>query len=346
MFSRPDHEEQVSTISRVPIPGSGRRPYATWVLLGINLALFLIAQASGGSKNADVLLGLGAMEGSRIADGEYWRLLAAMFLHSGWLHLGFNCFGLFVFGQQLEQLYGRGRFVALYLLAGLAGSVTSYALNISLAPNVIGVGASGAIFGVLGGLVAYFISHRDRLGPMGRRTLTGLLLLAGINLLFGLVWENVDNYAHMGGFAAGIILGLAFRPRYTPVVDVRGFTSHVVDSNSVLRSGWIVPVVGVTLIVGIVIGNQNVAESPASHLRQAQEYRLESDLAGALEELDRAIELAPEYGPSYLARAQIMAELGNIDRAVTDAGLAVRYSLTRADHQEAITLLVRLRAGR
>ena len=346
MFPRFDDQRETTEPTGVPLPGLDRRPYATWALLAINAAMFLIAQVSGGSTNVLVLLDLGAMQGQAIAAGEYWRLLTAVFLHSGWMHLGLNCFGLFVFGQQLEQLYGHGRYVALYLLAGLAGSVASYALNLSLASNAIGVGASGAIFGVLGGLVAFFMSHRDRLGDMGRRTLIGLLLLAGINLAYGLATQGVDNYAHMGGLVAGVLLGLAFSPHYRPVLNVFGLVSQVVDSNSIIRRWWALPVVGAVLVVGVVVGDQNVGESPIPHLQQAREFRQESDLTRALDELDMAIAIAPDFGPIYLERALVMAELGNIDRAITDAGLAVRYSQTPADQQTAVRLLVRLRGGR
>ena len=102
-----------------------------------------------------------------------------------------------------------------------------------------------AIFGVLGGLVAFFLSHRNQLGDMGRRSLTGLLVLAGINLVFGLMTAGVDNYAHIGGFVCGVLLGIAFSPRYLPVLDTFGFVSEVVDANSIVKRWWALPAVGV-----------------------------------------------------------------------------------------------------
>ena len=346
MFPRPDQHEEVPSGPGVPLPGLGRRPYATWALLAIIAVMHLIAEVSGGSTDARVLRDLGAMGGQEIAAGEYWRLFAAMFLHSGWMHLGLNCFGLFIFGQQLEQLYGHSRFIALYVAAGLAGSVMSYALNLSLAPNVIGIGASGAVFGVLGGLVAFFLSHRGQLGDMGRRSLIGLLALAGANLLFGLVTAGVDNYAHIGGFVCGVALGIAFSPRYLPVLDMFGFVSKVVDANSIVKRWWALPAVGVLLVAGVMIGDANVGDSPVTHLRQAQQYRTESNLTGALEELEKAIEIDPAYGPSYLERAVIMAELGNIDRAISDAALAARFSRSEAEQQHAIRLMLQLQSRR
>ena len=120
--------------------------------------------------------------GPLIATGEYWRFFTAMFLHAGPIHLFFNCFALFIFGRLVEGVYGNARFTTIYLLAGLSGSVLSYMFN----RDAIAVGASGAIFGILGAFAAYFVAHRDTLGEMGRRNLTGLATIAAINLGIGL----------------------------------------------------------------------------------------------------------------------------------------------------------------
>ncbi len=347
MFPRNDPSDEVSPGPGLPLPGLRRKPYVTWALLAVIATMHLVTELSGGSTDPDVLWRLGAMDGQQIAAGEYWRLLAAMFLHSGWMHFGLNTFGLFVVGQLLEPLYGHSRYTVIFFLSGLAGSVTSYAFNLSLMPNAIGMGASGALFGVLGGLVAFFLSHRNQLGDMGRRSLVGLLLLAGVNLVFGLVTSGVDNYAHIGGFVSGFLLGLALSPSYVPVLDTFGNVSNVVDVNSLLKRWWALPAVGLVLIVGVIIGDSNVGDSPVTHLRQAREYRVESNLSAAIDKLDRALEIDPAHGPSYLERAEVMAELGNIDRAITDAALAARLSRPQSEQQqEAIRLLVQLQDRR
>ncbi len=347
MFPRSDESSEAQPGPGLPLPGLRRKPYATWAILALIATMHLVAELSGGSNDPDVLWRLGAMNGQQIAAGEYWRLLAAMFLHSGWMHFGLNAFGLFVVGQLLEPLYGHGRFTAIFLLAGLAGSVASYAFNLSMMPNAIGMGASGALFGVLGGLVAFFLSHRNQLGDMGRRSLVGLLLLAGVNLVFGLVTAGVDNYAHIGGFVCGFVLGIAFSPSYAPVLDPFGSVSNVVDVNSLLKRWWALPAVGVVLIIGVIIGDTNVGDTPVTHLRQAREYRVESNLSSAIDELDRAIEIDPAHGPSYLERAEVMAELGNVDRAIRDAALAARYSRPQSEQQQqAIRLMVQLQNRR
>ena len=342
LFPRPEDQEDTSTGARVPLPGNRTLPVATWVILGVNLALWLLTQFSGGSTDPDVLLRYGAMEALHIAAGDYWRLLTAIFLHSGMVHLGFNCVGLFIFGQQIEQLYGRSRFLLIYVVSGLAGSVASYSLNISLAPHSIGVGASGAIFGLLGALAAFFLYHRDKLGRLGRQSLNGLLVLAAVNLFFGFVISGVDNYAHIGGLVAGALLGVSLSPVYRPVYDRFGAPARLVDVNSILRRWWVAPAAGVVLISGTLLGNHNVGDSPLAHLREAEQYRLQGEFDLALDELDRAIEIDRTYGPTYLERALVMIELGNEAAATSDLITARGLGLSESDSATVVRLLIRI----
>ena len=332
-------------------PGLRRKPYLTWALLSVNLLLWLLVEMSGGSTNTGVLLKFGAMEAQHIAAGDYWRLFTATFLHSGLMHISFNCIALFIFGQQLEPIYGRGRFLAIYFIAGLAGSVTSYALSISAAPNTLGVGASGAIFGVLGGLVAFYAIHRDRFGEIGRQSLTGLLVIVAINVVFGFVVPGVDNFAHIGGFIAGLLIGLAYSPIYHVEYGPYGWPQNISDINSMLRRWWVLPAAATVLVAGIFMGNLNLDDTPIPHLRRAEEYRLQGEITLALDELDRAIQIDPYHSLSYLRRGQLMAELGNSDHALTDLGRAIylsnydsraTISLSDSDHQAAIRLMAQL----
>ena len=332
-------------------PGIRRRPYLTWTLLGVNLLLWLLVEMSGGSTNTSVLLNFGAMEAQHIAAGDYWRLFTATFLHSGLMHLSFNCIALFIFGQQLEPIYGHGRFLAIYFIAGLAGSVTSYALSISAAPNTLGVGASGAIFGVLGALVAFYAIHRDRLGEIGRQSLTGLLVIVAINVVFGFIVPGVDNFAHIGGFVAGLLIGMAYSPIYRVEYGPYGWPQSIADVNSMLRRWWVLPAAAGVLFAGIFLGNLNLDDTPIPHLRRAEEYRLQGEITLALDELDRAIQIDPYHSLSYLRRGQLMAELGNSDHALTDLGRAIylsnydsraTISLSDSDHQAAIRLMAQL----
>ena len=346
MFPRPPDSEDSPNSTRLLPPGLDRTPYVTWLLLSANVIVYLLTELMGGSTAADVLIRLGAMESWLIASGEYWRLFSAMFLHSGLIHLGFNVIGLLIFGQQLERFCGYSRFLVIYILAGLAGSITSYAFNLSASPNAIGVGASGAVFGILGALVAFFLSNRGLLGEMGRQTLVGLLALAAINLAVGFVMPSIDNFAHIGGFAGGFLLGMAFSPKYRINYSFVGWPESLQDMNSMSRRLWVLPVAVITLTAGVLLGNALVGDTPITFLRHAEEHHEQGEFGLALNSVERALEIQPYYGPAYLRRALILTDMGSTDRAMEDLGRAVRLGLSDSDRSRALNLLLDLRANR
>ena len=134
-----------------------------------------------------------------VTHGEWWRLITAAFLHYGPIHLGLNMLALYWFGPVLEQIIGRWRYLLLYLVAGLAGSAG--ALYVS--PNDITVGASGAIFGVLGALLV--LERRGMISSGGQ-----ILMLIILNLIFTVAVPGISIGGHIGGLAGGIVLMLAF----------------------------------------------------------------------------------------------------------------------------------------
>ena len=290
------------------MPGTDRRPVVTYALLAINVVVWLAMELAGGSEDPDVLLRFGAMFGPLIASGEYWRLFTAMFLHVGILHLAFNAFGLLIFGRLVEGIYGPVRFALIYVLAGLSGSVASYLLN-SIS---IGAGASGAIFGVLGALAAFFLARREMLGEMGRQNLTGLAVIAAFNLIFGFTQPGIDNWAHMGGLAGGFAIGMALAPNYRRVDDVFGLGGRVVDVNSLARSFWVVPVAVVLLFGGTALGNSRMPDAQ-SHIESAERHRLNGDREATLRELRAAIEAATRTGDTE-ALTRALAVLRSLGR--------------------------------
>ncbi|HZD67358.1 MAG TPA: rhomboid family intramembrane serine protease [Actinomycetes bacterium] len=197
----PDDARQRTRVRRV---GERGRPVVTLTLLAINTVMLVIeAVLSGGTSgllepSARALCRLGALNGPAVVqDGQYWRLLTVMVLHAGIIHWAFNSYALYLFGPMLESLLGRLRYLALYVGSGLAGAGASLAFN----HTQLGVGASGAIFGLLGALVAFFYRRRD-MG--GRAPLQNLLLILALNIFIGVRAANVDNFAHGGGFLAGL----------------------------------------------------------------------------------------------------------------------------------------------
>jgi rhomboid protease GluP len=296
-----------------PLPGVDRKPFVTWTLLAVNIVLWVAMENAGGSDNPEVLLEFGAMFGPLIARGEYWRLFTAMFLHVGILHLLFNMFGLFIFGRLVEGIYGHGRFTAIYILSGLAGSVASYWLN----KIAIGAGASGAIFGILGTLVAFFVAKRNAMGDMGRQNLTAILVMAAINLAYGFFNPGVDNWAHLGGLIGGFLLGLAFVPqyRYRTLQTPFGVDYRQVDTNSLIRRWWVLPVAAAILAVVVWRGTSTLPDNALSHMLRAERLLEQRNYGEALDEITESIKLDNTNGRAYYVRGRIFAETGNAARA-------------------------------
>ncbi|HVE73694.1 MAG TPA: rhomboid family intramembrane serine protease [Mycobacteriales bacterium] len=178
----------------------------TLVLLALNVAVFL---AGFSSPDLDVRFGnlalaIGPQGLIGVADGEYYRLITAAFLHAGVFHLLMNMFALMTVGPQLEQTLGRARYLALYLLSALGGSTLSYVLS---EPGQLGVGASGAIFGLFG---AYYVVVRRLGGDTG-----SILALLAINLVITFAVPIIDWRAHLGGLIVGTVFAaaLAYAPR-------------------------------------------------------------------------------------------------------------------------------------
>ena len=186
----------------------------TPVLIGLNVAVFGLMLAGGVHPMAptiDNLIQWGANYGPRTTNGEWWRMFTAMFLHIGILHLLFNMVALWNVGGFMERVLGTTGFVVLYLLAGLLGSVASVAWN----PFVVSAGASGAIFGVYGGLLAFLVRHRGMTSQASLAALrSNTLAFVGFNLLYGFVQEGIDMAAHLGGLAGGFLCGFVLtQPR-------------------------------------------------------------------------------------------------------------------------------------
>ncbi|GAB6931932.1 rhomboid family intramembrane serine protease [Calditerricola satsumensis] len=173
------------------------RPFFVSLFAVLNIALFAGMEIAGSSTDAETLIRFGAKENGRILQGEGWRLITAMFLHVGLIHLLVNTVALLFVGGAVERIFGRWRFFAVYVAAGVAGTAASFAFTPALS-----AGASGAIFGLMGALL-YFGTRRRRLfvRTMGRDLLFYLLL----NLLLGLVLPSVDHYGHLGGLLGGFL---------------------------------------------------------------------------------------------------------------------------------------------
>jgi rhomboid protease GluP len=212
----------------------------TSVLLALNVAIFGLMLAWGidpMQPAIDDLIQWGANYGPKTTQGEWWRMFTCMFLHIGVLHLLFNMIALWNVGGFMERLLGSTGFLVLYLLAGLLGSMASVAWN----PFVVSAGASGAIFGLYGGLLAFLMQHRAMqqhafLAALRSNTLAFL----GYNLVFGFLQQGIDMAAHLGGLVGGFVCGCVLMPSLTGVSRTRP------QGRSML-----VGVIGLGLIIGL-----------------------------------------------------------------------------------------------
>lgn len=182
----------------------------TMIFIGINVGVFALMCFAGGlalmSVDPEVLRGFGAKQNNLIAEQhQYWRLITAIFIHIGFIHLFLNNYALWIIGQEIEQIYGSARFVVLYLVTGVLGSVGSYIFN----PQATSAGASGAIFGLFGVMATFAFKYRKEIPALLSREIRRRVLpIIAINLIFGFSVSIVDNAAHIGGLLAGIVLAL------------------------------------------------------------------------------------------------------------------------------------------
>lgn len=175
---------------------SMKTPYITYIIMGICFIMFLI---TGMGNDTGVLIEYGANLDVLVKNGEYYRLLTSMFLHSGLLHLFFNMYALYIIGPQVESFFGKTKYLIIYLLSGISGSLLSVAFNV----NTVSVGASGAIFGLFGALLYFGYNYRGYLGNVIKSQILPVVI---INLIFGFISTGVDVAGHIGGLIGGIIV--------------------------------------------------------------------------------------------------------------------------------------------
>ncbi|MBN4064547.1 rhomboid family intramembrane serine protease [Dehalococcoides mccartyi] len=183
------------------------RSPATSSIVALNILFFLGLSVTGGTGTLN-LLNWGAKYGPYIAEGQYWRLVLPMFLHVSFFHMATNLFGLVIFGSMVERIFGTKNFIVVYATAGVMGNVISFLAG----PNP-GVGASGAVFGILGAFGVYLLLNRRMLGQMGRQQLTSIGVIVAINIVLGLATTGIDNAAHLGGLLAGGFVAYLIAPR-------------------------------------------------------------------------------------------------------------------------------------
>lgn len=189
-----------------------KKASVTHVLIGINIVYFLIVELFGGSTlDTNVLIRWGGAYVPYIREGQYWRLFTAMFLHAGIRHLLNNMILLYVLGIALEPQLGRIRYTILYLVCGLIGNIVSYQYYLSRGNYTVSIGASGAIYAVMGALIWVVIRNKGRVAGY---SIQQMLLLLAFSLYFGFTSAGVANSAHLAGLVSGFLMAiLLYRKR-------------------------------------------------------------------------------------------------------------------------------------
>lgn len=284
---------------------------ATYALLGVNIAVFIVMVATGLSlidPDTQQVLHWGADYGPYTLGGQYWRLITSMFIHFGIIHIFGNMWCLWSLGRLAEKLLGALSVIGVYLLTGVGASL----LSLSWDPMRVSAGASGAIFGIAGVLITMLYYGKHNLPQEDVRRLLGYVVrFSLLNLLFGLR-GHVDNAAHLGGLVSGLLIGLFLARTFTSPVEERSTQRRNVLAASAL----------ILLVLFVPVAK---AKQYAVEFRKAQTAFEQKDYPAAIEHMQKYMSARPDddYGCAVLGAS--FQALGRFDDAVREyeRGLAL-----------------------
>ena len=295
-------EDAVQSVMPVPWAAADSSPVIiTQALFGINIAVFaaMALQGIAMDPTSEQLIHWGANSGPLTLGGQPWRLLTSTFVHIGLLHIFFNMWCLWDLGAMCESLYGHWTFAAVYLISGVAASLTS----VWWRPVGVSAGASGAIFGIVGALIAsHYVGEFSAPAFAVRSRLRSVVTFAGYALLFGAVSGRTDNAAHLGGLVTGLIFG-ALIARAAPERDP-------------------MPRIVVVMCMGLlVLGSGAWLHRSRSYLIHAQRGDAlvnENKTDEGTAELQLAIRQRPDYVPAHFALAHAYFDKGRFNEAESE----------------------------
>ena len=268
--------------------------YLTSVLIAINLLYWLYMSMHGSTTDIYHLIEYGAKYNPLIAGGEYYRLVTSMFIHIGLPHLLLNTYALNALGKDVELIYGSSKFLFIYLIAGIFGSLGSFLFS-----KAISAGASGAIFGLMG---AYLYFGIRKPAIFSARYGMNLITLLIINIVFGLTNANIDNYAHMGGLIGGFLACWAL-----------GFhKERLFTLKRIILQLTIISIMALSLFIGVGI-HQNTSEY---HLHKGVQYLRQNDYAHARQQFEAGLSMNPTASEFYFYLAFITYNEGDPKGAI------------------------------
>ena len=298
-------EEPEDAVQRVEAPPWVRREstsmIVTQAIFGINVAVFLGMLFAGVSiidhPSGQDLYHWGANFGPATVQGQWWRLITCLFIHGNLLHIAFNMWCLWDLGSLAESLYGHATFAVVYLTAGIGASAASILWN----PNVLSVGASGAVFGIAGALIAsIYLGEFSMPRAAFASQLRSLVFFVGFNLIYGAMSAYVDNGAHVGGLLSGLVLG-AVIAKLAPDRDspVRRFAALAL----------------VVVILGGGVAWWLYSRDYQRHLQRGEGFLSEGRTDQAIAELEKVIQKRPDLTRAYFALGRAFAMKGDFANA-------------------------------
>lgn len=186
-------------VERVMVALPTAKPWATYVLVVINVAVFVIQSITTTLNQTDPLLELGAFSSKLVLAGQFWRLITAGFLHLSLLHIGLNMYGLYIIGRSLENFFGRRRFVIMYLLGLMAGNVVSFLFNVP-----VSAGAGAGLMGLLAAYTLFVDQNRFLFGDRAKPMVITALVFVVLNVVLGML-PGMNNIGSIGGMVGGAL---------------------------------------------------------------------------------------------------------------------------------------------
>ena len=318
-------EDAIQPVMPVPWASSGTSSMmVTQALLLLNVGVFVVMAMQGMAldPSARALIDRGANYSPLTLGDQPWRLVTALFLHGGLLHIAVNMWCLWDLGAICESLYGHVTFAAVYLISGIGSSLASVWWH----PAIPSVGASGAIFGIVGALIAsYYLGEFTMPSPVITRRLFTLVIFAGYSSLFGQAVSGVDNAAHIGG----LLTGLAFGALIAVLAPHEDFFRRAA-------------VIGAVALVVFGCGAWlRQSRSYLIHASRGEELIGQNKASEAIAELQASIRQRPDYAPTHFALAHAYFNLKQYDLAAVELKniLAIDPRNTSAEYELGIVSL-------
>jgi rhomboid protease GluP len=298
--------------------------WATWALVALNGSVFLAMVLAGASPllaTMGDITGAGAVDPVRVWNGEVWRLLTACFVHLGVWHLALNMWVLMQLGRVLERMIGGARLLLIYLSSGVFGFACSVAT--SAVPTA---GASGAVFGVTGALLALALLSRHR--ELGKILFEALMPFVAATLVLGYLVRMVDNSAHIGGLVFGFLLGLGLTAGDRSFLGDDDIRAPRVSAREKVAGVVALVASGVLFAVVVAYSGRPVL-SPRYQVKAGLEDIMGHRLDSAKAHAAAAARLAPEDGVTFVLLGRVQMETATTDEEKKNAARVLKEGLTR-----------------